>query len=648
MPPRPIPWLPIAGIALLLAAVLGWLLLVFAGNRPGKEQLSGHADAMKYFIDEGGRLSRADVEGLPAHDWKAWPGGSYLMTERGEALWLRVTVRNPSGDDREGILENEDFFQDRIEMWAGSDHKVSGEAVPARQKPVRGRQVAFPVDVPARGETTVLLRMEDFNGAYASPAWWPSASDFYDAKACRSLAEGLYIGGLLALLCYNALLWLRLRQRDIGYYVLYLAGTAVFIFLARSIAPELGWAWGSPGMEIALTVTLALNGFFLLQFARDFLEVRTHLPQVSAWMYGWSILLLALAACSLSALIFPGMIHSLWHIITLTGVTHLGLLALGVKSWQAGVWQARFFLLSFGCLCTAVLLAGFIFFFDNSARDLGMRGLMIGSALEMLVLSLAVADRFARAQEQLVEETEQRRIIEEAYAGELAEEVRERTRELQEANTDKDRMITVIGHDLRSPLTGLMRSADDTPGAFSRDVAHTCRALLLMIEDLVLWSRLRAGTRTMGVHPARTLVSSAVALHRTLAEQSGVALAVDIPEDLRVEADLVLAQTLVRNLLTNGLKFASTQIVLRAREEEPGRVRFTVTNDGPALSAEVADRLASGQDGPITATGGMGLRLCREICQAFGTQLEARIPEGGGTEFGFTLRKVSAEVETAA
>ena len=74
----------------------------------------------------------------------------------------------------------------------------------------------------------------------------------------------------------------------------------------------------------------------------------------------------------------------------------------------------------------------------------------------------------------------------------------------------------------------------------------TTRALLLLIEDLVLWTRLREGRNTMSAHDAASLVMPAVALHRTLAERGGVELVVDVPEHPRVRTDLVLAQTLVR------------------------------------------------------------------------------------------------------
>jgi signal transduction histidine kinase len=136
----------------------------------------------------------------------------------------------------------------------------------------------------------------------------------------------------------------------------------------------------------------------------------------------------------------------------------------------------------------------------------------------------------------------------------------------------------------------------------------------------------------------------AASLHRTLAEHGGIRLVLDVPEGLCIRTDLVLAQTLVRNLLANALKFARTQVVIRA-QAEGSRVRLTVGNDGPPLPAEVAARLAGDQDEPMTATGGMGLKLCREICSVLGMPLETNLPPEGGTEFSFTLKSAGREAE---
>jgi len=98
----------------------------------------------------------------------------------------------------------------------------------------------------------------------------------------------------------------------------------------------------------------------------------------------------------------------------------------------------------------------------------------------------------------------------------------------------------------------------------------------------------------------------------------------------------------VRNLLANALKFAETRVTLRVARAGDGDVRVTIANDGPPLSPAVAARLATGENEPLTATGGLGLRLCREICQALGSSLEAGVSADGGTEFGCMLREAAA------
>ncbi|RYD47764.1 MAG: ATP-binding protein [Verrucomicrobiaceae bacterium] len=503
-------------------------------------------------------------------------------------------------------------------------------------KALVGREVAFPIEVAPQSEQTVFMRFEDPRGPYARLLWWPESAAFHLSCQRDSLAEGLYFGGLLALLAYNVLLWVRLRQSDIRLYVCYLASGAVFVFLARAHFGTLGWPLATPELEKLLSASMALSGFFLVCFAREFLELETRFPGADIWLRKWSHIMIALSGVLLvvpSGMVGAGMTCA----VAATGLTHAGLVVLVAVIWGAGFRQARFFAVAFGCLFAGSLLMVGVWFFEDTLRDAGMRGLMIGSALEMLMLSLAVSDRFARTQEELVEETEQRRMMEEAYSQELENEVNERTRELLDANTEKDRILAVIGHDLRGPLASLMRSADDPCRDIRKDVTQTGRALLLMIEDLVLWTRLRAGTRATSPHLVSALVKPAVALHHSLAEHGGVELLLDMREDRLIQTDLVLAQTLVRNLLANALKFARTRVIIRTCPVDGG-IRLLVGNDGPPLSPAVAARLAAGEDEPITATGGMGLKLCREICQALHMPLEANLPPEGGTEFGFTLR----------
>jgi signal transduction histidine kinase len=635
--------MPVCGLALVLAG-LGWLMFVLAGYRAGMINLPDDGSRLATWADPRPGLTIAEVAAAPATAWREWPGTTYLVAAAGKATWLRVKLSNPGTAMMQGVLADSEYLPDRMDAWWREDeggwrHLTAGESIPGARKPLWGRTAAFPVTVRAGGEQTVYLRVTDHYNAYLWPRWWPRAEDFFEAQMRDTLAEAICYGGLLALLLYNSVLWLRLRFPDIGAYVPYAGAMLLFNFLSNGGSALLGLGLGSPWKEMLVGGALALSGVFVIQFARMFLGTAATVPGADRGLRAARIGWMGLAA---SAAVAPWFAAPLWFdaIVALIALTHLSLLVVALAAWRRGARHARFFVAAFGLLFTGSLPA-VVAWLGQDMHAWAAMALLAGSLLEMLLLSFALADRFAQTQRQLVEETEQRRMIEQAYADELEIEVQERTRELREANADMDRMLAVIGHDLRSPLTGLMRVADGEPGGFAREVSRIGRALLLLIEDLALWTRLRAGTRALAVHPAAAVTAPAVALHRTLADHDRIALAVTVPETLRVETDLVLAQTLVRNLLANALKFARTRVELRAESVEGG-VRFAVVNDGATLPPEVAARITADRDEPLSATGGLGLRLCREICQAFGTKLEAGDVPGGGATFAFVLRAAAA------
>ena len=165
-------------------------------------------------------------------------------------------------------------------------------------------------------------------------------------------------------------------------------------------------------------VTIA-SALCLAQFARLFLQLGGRFPRanrlVRVWQGGLAVLLAG-------ALTVPWTSYSRWMSIACcaTVATHALLLGLAVRAWRAGERTARFFVFSFGCLFAGTAPLVLQWLSGEVVPNAEMFGLMIGSAMEMLLLSLALADRFvqaqaekAAAQARLLDETEQRRAIEE-------------------------------------------------------------------------------------------------------------------------------------------------------------------------------------------------------------------------------------------
>jgi signal transduction histidine kinase len=172
--------------------------------------------------------------------------------------------------------------------------------------------------------------------------------------------------------------------------------------------------------------------------------------------------------------------------------------------------------------------------------------------------------------------------------------------------------------------------------------------MLLLIEDIVLWARLRTGAQpAFSAHAVDRLVTPVVTLHLPLAARRGVTFVVDVPVALAAWTDLVLAQTMVRNLVGNAVKFARSRVDVTARAEA-NAVRITVCDDGPGLPAAVRARLRGEAAVEESEVGGMGLRLSQEIGATLGARIEASELAAGGTAMSVIFQALSAEPTAGA
>lgn len=388
----------------VLAFVFGgfaFLIYGVAGDRSDLRVLPTDDVRLDVLPDPSLQLALPDVLSQPASAWRPHTGDYYIQASNGGSVWVRATFTNFTGRPIHGVLADDELIVDRLDCWTpdptepeGWLHQVSGETIPGRLKPIRGRETAVYITVPAHGELVAYLRAKDHFHTWFRAVWWPESTAFLTAQLRHTLVEALYFGVLVSLLIYNAVLWVRLRHRDLGYYLGYLGSMAVFMVFSRAQPQLLGFPLGSPFLEPLVTTALASTGFFLVQFAREFFGLRAVAPRLDrvARAFGWLNLGLGLGA---PALLWSK--TSLWMHIVIPGIvaTHITLLVMAVLVWRLGVRQARFFLLSFG-----VFLVGGAPFVYHWMRAIPLGDtalpLMVGSALEMLLLSLAVADRFAR------------------------------------------------------------------------------------------------------------------------------------------------------------------------------------------------------------------------------------------------------------
>ena len=251
-------------------------------------------------------------------------------------------------------------------------------------------------------------------------------------------------------------------------------------------------------------------------------------------------------------------------------------------------------------------------------------------------------------------ELERQRLLLEAEHAKLLD----RTAQLDEANAAKEKLFSVIGHDLRGPVGNVKQSLalledgtlsseefQDLQGDLRRGVDHVHASL----ENLMEWAAAQMGSlhpRFEAV-PLRETAATALNLLSALAEEKGITLRDDLPAGAAVRADAHQLEAVLRNLLSNAIKFTPLggRVGLTAREEG-GMWRITVRDTGVGMAPERAASLFQARSDYRSTPGtrnekglGLGLQICRDFVRAHGGTITAESEPGRGSAFHVTLAR---------
>mgnify|MGYP000716208880 FL=1 len=249
--------------------------------------------------------------------------------------------------------------------------------------------------------------------------------------------------------------------------------------------------------------------------------------------------------------------------------------------------------------------------------------------------------------------------LRELYTG-LEHKVAERTKELEEANRELERIsryksefLTMISHELRTPLTSIIaftellladRRLEPEQRESLSEVLESSQKLLNMITNLLDFSRIEAGKVKLfrEMLDLRDSVRDVVRTVQPLAERKQITLALHCPSDLPlVYADPLRISQVVLNLLSNAVKFTPEGGSIDVECGVDGdQVRLTVRDTGPGVPREEQEVIfqAFRQGGERRPEGwGLGLALSASLVKAHGGRIWVDSEPGAGAAFTFTL-----------
>lgn len=238
------------------------------------------------------------------------------------------------------------------------------------------------------------------------------------------------------------------------------------------------------------------------------------------------------------------------------------------------------------------------------------------------------------------------------------EELKRRTAELQDSNRQKDKLFSVVAHDLRSPFNTVMGFAEmlaagaptlprEKVVGYAELVRNSAGDVQRLLENLLTWASIQIREGGVKIEPIclRRISERSLEPLMHMAEEKRIAI-VNRIEETRASGDADLICIVLRNLLSNGIKFSrpgGTVELSAAPAAEGGMVRVTVRDDGVGMSQTATANLfalkcATSETGTLGEKGtGLGLYLCRDIVDHHGGELTVESGAGTGTSIHFTL-----------
>lgn len=232
-------------------------------------------------------------------------------------------------------------------------------------------------------------------------------------------------------------------------------------------------------------------------------------------------------------------------------------------------------------------------------------------------------------------------------------------RKLKDLNETKDKLFSIISHDLKSPaiaqkvaIDAMIQRAEhydaETMGMLTA-FNNAAESQLSLLQNLLNWANMQTGKMTytpMTFNLSETIAKT-VELYVVSATNKGLQIVSDIPESCMVHADRQMINTVVRNLLNNAVKFSKPNEVIRVTVTcHDSYAQVSIIDRGTGMSKQQIDELLldgknTSKDGTHGEKGsGLGLIICRELLEKNNSRLEIESEENKGTTFSFKLQNV--------
>lgn len=418
---------------------LAMTAFVFAANlwaqsaelgEPSEQNLSLN---LRYFEDIDRSLTLHELLNQD-NQWLQNSKSTFSQGYSQSAWWFTFAFTNPTPEQQARVMELPYAVLDFVDVYIVSEDTVvaqyhTGDQRSFDTRPIEYQAFAFPINWEPGQALRVFVRVETSSSVLAPIRLW-QPDDFYNHASTKNILEGFYYGAMVIIAIYNFLLFCLLRDKSYLYYVAFILSGPLFFLSISGQGSRYLWSesafWTSHSLQVGLALLILFGALFTRQFIRP-RKISVGLDRLIVACAVMGAMMLALA------FVLPYRDFILIQ-IPIAIVACISDLVVGIVAWRRGVSSARFYVIAWGCFLLATivmalekldLLPPYIFI---------EYAVQIGSMLEAVLFSFALAERInserrlrSEAQEQVIETAR-------IHALDLEKRVEERTAELEALN----------------------------------------------------------------------------------------------------------------------------------------------------------------------------------------------------------------------
>ena len=614
-------------------------------------------DSVRYLRDPHHQLTVDDLYSYPDKEnagtvprWQQLDGSNINFLYDQATYWFRFPLSYTGQNPADWILEIDWPFLDWVTLYIvdQNGNRVYGHTTGDKSAPYQQGELyrlphfVFPLQ--PQSDYTFYLRVKTTSSVIV-PITLMERHRYEDRQQNLQAMYGLFFGSLLIMALYNAVVSVFTRDKSYAFYVAYLLSVTFYALAITGFGQRYLWGAGPWVTDQGLALSVALSFLFGAFFVDHFLRLNQRNPWAHRAVRVCQGIYIVLGLASLAAPEF----------IVVTIEQPVGLLACFIVlmvagyEWSHGNPAARYFLVAwlallFGTCAYTLLLLGLI------PRNLFTENIqMLGIWIEMLLLSLVLADRINRSRVERLA---------------TMQALFETSKEKYEAEADaraRSEFFAKMSHEIRTPIGGVIGIAEllqDTSlnpdqKKYVQTIVNSGESLLAIVNDILDFSKMDAGKvelETIAFNLPQ-LVEECIDIVSVKVDQQQVCFVAEIdpraPRQLL--GDPVRLRQVLLNLLSNAIKFTEQgeiRLKVRCPEADSGdlsQLEFSVTDSGIGLSDEQISKLFQPfQQADASTTRrfggtGLGLAICRELVELMGGRIGVRSQPGKGACFWFRV-----------